>query len=486
MTVLARGARQKDTGLTSHGLCPHAKGTARGWLVLVLLAVTALSFAPFLGGGMLTDDFVHLSQARTGGLARSFIAPDPFGFYRPLPQLSFAVESSLFGDAPVLRRTTNLILHLAVISAAFLLARLLLRTDLAAFFATLAFALTPKAHPIAVLWISARSELLMAFFSMLAVSAWIAWDRGGGRLLLAAAGVCYVLAFVSKETAVLLPLLLLVTPTSQRLFAGHRLAAAGAIAGIGAAVLALRTCVGALVPISVDPHYNLATPLFRWSRNARNYLWRTLPSPAALFAVAGLSMWQYAGQAFRFGAPGRKASELRSGTLALYAAAWFVIFIAPVLPIVARSELYLYLPGFGFCVLAGHLVGRAIDNAGRIRVATVALAVYVAALGGYQLSRSAALHQDLSFSARFVSALAESKWIGTSPGPWLLVPDDALTERFLRNAIGGYLDVVLKRSLELPVIGGAIGYPGEPRPAHAGLIACAYRDGQVRLRHAAE
>ena len=61
----------------------------------------------------------------------------------------------------------------------------------------------------------------------------------------------------------------------------------------------------------------------------------------------------------------------------------------------------------------------------RVRPATVALAVYVAALGGYQLSRSAALHQELSFSARFVSALTESKWIGASPGPWLLVDDDA-------------------------------------------------------------
>jgi hypothetical protein len=454
-------------------------------LLLPLIAVTALSFAPFLGGGMLTDDFVHLSSARkTGGLAHSFITPDPFGFYRPLPRLSFAVESSMFGHAPVLSRTTNLVLHLAVICAAYLLARLLLRTDLAAFLATLAFALTPKAHPIAVLWISARSELLMALFSMLAVSAWIAWDRGGRRWLLGAAGICYLLAFLSKETAVLLPLLLLVTPTGQRLFVGRRLAAAGAIAGIGAAVLALRTYAGGLVPISADPHYNLATPIFRWSRNARNYLWRALPSPGALFAVAGLIMWQYVGQVFRFGSPGPNASEPRPGALALYAAAWFAVFIAPVLPIVARSELYLYLPGFGFCVLAGHLVERTIDNAARFRLATVAVAVYVAALGGYQLSRSAALHQNLSFSARFVSALAESTWIGTSPGPWLLVPDDAVTERFLRDAIGGYLDVVLKRSLGLPVIGGAIGYPGEPRPAHAGLIACAYRDGQVTLRHA--
>lgn len=453
-----------------------------------LIVVTALSFAPFLGGGMLTDDFVHLSEAReTGGLVRSIVAPDPFGFYRPLPQLSFVVESGVFGHAPAVSRTTNLVLHLAVICAAFLLARLLLGTDLAAFLATLAFVLTPKAHPIAVLWISARSELLMALFSMIAVCAWIAWDRGGPRWLLGAAGLCYLLAFASKETAALLPLLLLVTPTGQRLFVGRRLAAAAAIAGIGVALLALRAYVGALMPVSLDAHYNLATPIFRWSRNARNYLWRALPSPGALLAVAGLAMWQYVGRVFRAGPPGEDSSEPpepRAGALALYAAAWFVVFIAPVLPIVARSELYLYLPGFGFCVLAGYLVERTIRGAARVRLAIVAVVVYVAALGGYQISRSAALHEDLSFSARFVSALAQSKWIGASPGPWLLVPDDAVTERFLRDAIGGYLDIVLKRALGLPVIGGAIGYRGEPIPAHAGLIACVYRDGEVRLRHA--
>jgi hypothetical protein len=174
-------------------------------------------------------------------------------------------------------------------------------------------------------------------------------------------------------------------------------------------------------------------------------------------------------------------TELRPGPLALYAAAWFVIFIAPVLPIAARSELYLYLPGFGFCVLVGYLVERTIHDAARVRLAIAAVAIYVAALGGYQISRSAALHEDLSFSARFVSALAGSTWIGAGPGPWLLVPGDAVTERFLRDAIGGYLDVVLKRVVGLGAVGGAIGYRGEPTPPHAGLIACVYRDGEVTL-----
>jgi hypothetical protein len=108
----------------------------------------------------------------------------------------------------------------------------------------------------------------------------------------------------------------------------------------------------------------------------------------------------------------------------------------------------------------------------------------VVGLSGYQIGRSAALHEDLSFSARFVARLAESKWIEAGPGPWLLVPDDPVTERFLRDAIGGYLDIVLTRAAGLSMAGGVIGYRGEPVPAHAGVIACLYRDGEVTLRRA--
>jgi hypothetical protein len=328
----------------------------------------------------------------------------------------------------------------------------------------------------------------MALFAMLAVSAWIAWDRGGSRWLLAASAVCYLLAFASKETAALLPLLLLVTPTVRRTFVARRVTAAAAMVAIGAALLAWRGYVGALMPVSLDPHYNLATPLFRWSRNARNYFWRALPAPAALLMVAGLAARRYA-RPTSGGAPAGAATsdrtEPRTGTLILYSVAWFVVFIAPVLPIVARSELYLYLPGFGFCMVAGSLVDRAVRGTGHVRLAIAAVAVCAAVLGGYQIGRSAALHDDLSFSARFVSELAESKWIEAGPGPWLLVPDDAVTERFLRDAIGGYLDVVLKRAAGLPTVGGTIGYRGEPMPAHAGLIACLYRDGEVTLRRGA-
>jgi hypothetical protein len=83
--------------------------------------------------------------------------------------------------------------------------------------------------------------------------------------------------------------------------------------------------------------------------------------------------------------------------------AWMLMFLAPVLPIVARSELYLYLPVFGNVPAGGsawrvHALRCLHDIAQR----RIALVVFVIAIGVYQVTRAAAMHRDLEFSARFI------------------------------------------------------------------------------------
>src|SRR5262245_5154699 len=120
--------------------------------LLLLLALTLAVYAPFLGGYWLTDDFVHIDRLERATLAGVFATPDAFDFYRPIPQSSLLVDLKVFGQTPWVFRLHNLILHLAVVWAAWLVATLLLAPGRAAFLATLAFVLTPKAHPVAVLW----------------------------------------------------------------------------------------------------------------------------------------------------------------------------------------------------------------------------------------------------------------------------------------------------------------------------------------------
>ena len=92
-----------------------------------LVALCGAAYLPFIGGGLLTDDFIHFSRLRTAPtLVQILATPDPFRFYRPVVQSSFWLNSQLFGLAPGSFRAINLLLHLAVIASVFVLARKLL------------------------------------------------------------------------------------------------------------------------------------------------------------------------------------------------------------------------------------------------------------------------------------------------------------------------------------------------------------------------
>jgi hypothetical protein len=119
------------------------------------IPLLALLYAPFIGGDLLTDDFVHFERLRSVSTIADVIAqPDAFRFYRPVTQASLAIELAVHGDRPPLFRAVNIALHAAVLAMALVVARLILVDSLSAALAALAFALTPKAPVIAVLWIS--------------------------------------------------------------------------------------------------------------------------------------------------------------------------------------------------------------------------------------------------------------------------------------------------------------------------------------------
>src|SRR5688572_8956064 len=216
-----------------------------------LVPLLAVLYLPFIGGGLLTDDFAHIVHLSTiDSPTRLLEGPDAFGFYRPVTQASLAATPGLHGNHPSQARALNVAVHALVIAMALIVARLVL-SPFGAGLATLAFALTPKAPSIAVLWISARGELLMALFSLAAIAAWIVWTRRGRAWWLAAALAAYGLALLSKETATLLPLVLLLTPRSERPFAVR----AGAVTGfvvLALVVYAWRSQTGALTPFAGD------------------------------------------------------------------------------------------------------------------------------------------------------------------------------------------------------------------------------------------
>jgi hypothetical protein len=464
-------------------------GGARGPIVLVALVVVA--YLPFIGGGFLTDDFVHLdrlSQIRTVGDVVN--APDAFGFFRPVTQATLFIEALIHPSTAPLFRLTNVVLQALVLMAAFGVSRLLLAPSAteglpsvsAAALATLIFALTPKAHPIAVLWISARGELLMALFALAATWGWIMWTRGGRRAWLMTALVAYALATMSKETAFLLPLALLVAPGSTIPWR-RRLVAASAMVAVATLVFLWRLEAGALVPSTSDEHYMLATPLFRWWRNARNYFGRLVPEP--LMAVIFVAIFAAAERGWRTVASGFirmwEQKRVLSGfpptasvrEIALFAIAWMSVFLVPVLPVVARNELYLYLPAFGLSLLAAQVIESSVDLSRRSLHVWYAIMIFAVAGGLYQASRSREMHDELVFSGKLVDSLASTK----GPGAILLIGEDGKTRQLLKDTIADYLPAVLR----LAAPDGRLIAAGSEQPDAPGVIRvrCSYHDDRL-------
>ena len=444
---------------------------------LALAAVLSLGF--FIGGGWVTDDFTHILDWRDRGASQVLLGADRFGFYRPVSQFSLWLEARAHGLEPALFRIVNVGLHAGIWLLAYLAARSLM-TARAASLAALAFVLAPKSPSIAVLWISARPELLMSVCSLIAAWAWLRWQTRGGRWIALAAGA-YVAAFLAKESAALLPLALMtmMTPSCTRSWRGRAVAAAMMLA-LAIVPLWLRWHAGALMPWSVDPHYSLDWSLYRLARGVEIYVPRALPAQLALLIVVGMPA------ALAGTAPAWR--QLRStpgiGQITLVAVAWFAVLMLPVIPIPARSELYLYFPAFGFCLLAGVVVDRLLTTVTRPRPVLAALVVYSLALLSYQALRHARAHEVQLFTAGLVESIAADPWFAAEGSAISFAAADPDSEQLMRDGVGGYINGVLALALSRRQPSARVIYSGDPA-ADAGsrIVTFAFADGDVTLRH---
>lgn len=446
------------------------------WPAVGIAGLASLSLW-FVAGGWVNDDFVHIARLSSASVHDLFGRSDPFGFYRPVAHLTLLEEGRLFGFIPAGFRLTNVLIHIVVCLLVHRVARYQLEPR-AAFLATVAFVMTPKAHTVAVLWASARPELVMSLFSLLAILCWLRWEGNDARWLFLTA-VCYVLAVLAKETAALLPILLLFSGTEQcRLLSKRRLLAAAAISVSAVIPLYLRILAGGLMPISGDQHYSFDLSARRLFRSFEVYLPRALPSAAALLLVVGLpgvARWRVFREVW---------TQPYTRRLILYGLVWFLVFMLPVFPIPGRSELYLYLPGAGWCFLAGHLADRMLSAIKpRAQLVASLFAVYVAALLSYQITRNIHAREIQTFTAAFVQSIREDQWFRLYRGSVLIVPVDNTTERLLREGVSGYGGAVVSYGLQTDRIQANVAYSDQTREAEqAERVFCTFSNAHVLLR----
>jgi tetratricopeptide (TPR) repeat protein len=209
-SVDAGGQAMKSRGLLEF-LPPTAR---RGWLCGLLIVVLAmLAYGPVWRAGFIWDDDRYVTEnpllTASDGLWRIWFSRDSPSQYFPLTYTTFYLERGLWGLDPTGYHVVNLLLHAA---NALLVWRVLARLGVpASWLAAAVFAL----HPVqveSVAWITERKNVLMGFFFLLTLWAWLKFIEGLSKrpwrfYLLAL--VFYALALFAKTTACTLPAALL-------------------------------------------------------------------------------------------------------------------------------------------------------------------------------------------------------------------------------------------------------------------------------------
>jgi len=218
----------------------------------------------------------------------------------------------------------------------------------------------------ALLWISGRTALLLCLFSLAAVLAWLRGRRLVGALLTLA-------AMLSKEEAVMLPLLLVMIDV---LHVGDRDSRSDSIRRalqrswplwVATAIyLIARSQSGAFGMSDAPSYYRLTSDPGVILKNAVEYLDRGATWPAVtavlmfLFTPAGTSFDEVERRVIRFGV------------------VWFVLMFAITVFLPVRSSLYAVAPSIGTALAAAAFASRA-QRTAPYRFARVSTVLIVAA-----------------------------------------------------------------------------------------------------------
>jgi protein O-mannosyl-transferase len=197
-------------------------------VALVLVAFCVAVYYPALSNGYVWDDTIFLVHSSAYSGRNRFFASlfEPFAlfnaYYRPLVALSFALVPSTGQFSEVAHHAINLLIHASNVVLVYFCSRMLIKHTVGAFgdHATqyvwcLGAAIVFSVHPLVfepVLWVSGRFDLALTFFCLLFVYLDL---RQFANALVKTVLLCavYLFAAASKESAVSLPLVMLVVHT---------------------------------------------------------------------------------------------------------------------------------------------------------------------------------------------------------------------------------------------------------------------------------
>ena len=308
--------------------------------------------------------------------------PKKAATYQPIRVLSYAIDYHFWGLNPLGYHLTNIFFYLLTCITVFFAARLLLREILnvsptsaerTALFTALLFAAHPV-HVESVTWLAARKEVLQGFFFFLSFYLFMRYEKATHWRIFGGILLTFLLAILSKPSAVVLPAVFLLYDTAKRGGAKPSLLKGRWPFLIGALGLSL-FFIAILLKVMVEseqikPFYggtlgsNLLAVLYLIPYNIK-LLAFTRDYSAAYTVTASFSLsspWTLAAIGTDVLLLALWIRSKKRANLLWFCIGFFLITLLPYLNLIPIStplaDRYVFLPSFGYCLLVGFVFNR--------------------------------------------------------------------------------------------------------------------------------
>jgi len=374
---------------------------SRIFIAVFLFLVSFAVYSPSLQNDFVWDDVEVITKGNVSfdlSTIYSSIVPEVTDnkaprYYRPVLYASLVADQGLWGVSPFGYHLTNIIVNSLAVVAFYFMALLILEefgiaaTDWAAFLSSLLFILHPI-HVESVSWIAGRTDVLCGLFIFLAFTFHILSYRS--LWFLSLTGLGFILSLLSKEVAVIFPVLVLMYDLIDRkLLERANIIRYAVYIIILALYLYLRG--RAFVNLPEMAVSDIADEGMRRADQISGHIERT-PDYIGIFKVLLASYLTYLNKlilpaglnAFITSVPVNIAyivssvvflaalcvlsliSAIKRENVTAFSIMWILIALGPSALVAVFSiastplaERYLYIPSAGFCLLAGYWITEA-------------------------------------------------------------------------------------------------------------------------------
>lgn len=340
--------------------------------VIFIIILGLFAYSSSINGDFIWDDnnlisynddiktFDSIASIFTGSIAGSL--GKIYKSYRPLQIISYMLDYKFWNYNPFGYHLMNSFLQVMAGLLVYWLCKLLFDDWVISFVAASVFTVLPV-HTEAVAYISGRADLLVSLFLLLSFITYIKYQKKHSiGLFIASLSAC-ILALLSRENAVILPLIILLysyvfrKPLAKKLFLS--------ISALAIIYVVMRVTILNFEVPSKDFYFDVSF----WQRlpgvfvAIAKYI-KLLFVPTGLHMGYGRKLFSYTNPLFYFGlmvtilliyyaVKNRDKNRVLS-----FGILWFYLCLLPQLniyPINAyMAEHWLYLPSFGFCIIVAY------------------------------------------------------------------------------------------------------------------------------------